>query len=1518
MVDARSVTVRLKAEVGQWKSDMASAGAAASAAAKTTKTSWDSSNSAVGKATATVLKNRQAIETVGHTMLGFGAVAVAGVGLAIKTFSDFDEKMSTLQTLSHATSQQMNMLRSAALTMGQAMGFSASQVADAELELVKAGISVKNIMGGALTGALSLAAAGQINVADATEIASEAMVQFKLKGKDVPHIADLLSAGADKALGGVGELGEALKYSGLQASSFGISIEQTVGTLGAFANAGLLGSHAGTSLRQMLLKLSNPSAEAASTMKDLGINVYDANGKFIGLDGVAGVLKQRLHGLTQQQRNSAMATIFGARAAQGAQILYKQGAKGIDEWTKKVNEQGFAVEQATGKLDNLHGDLGKLKAAFETGLIDSAGDANGALRGLVQGLTKLIHGFDKLPDPLKENALLIAGVGGAALIAGGAFVTFLPRIIDTVGAFKQLSSASPRASRGLKAVGKAAGAAAIAFAAAEAASALLNAHQPDMKVDTVEAMTHALLQLNDAQGKAESSQKLLSGVFQDTNGKALEVGKGLFFATKKISGVGDALKYVTDDGINANRSFEEWNHSIFHATNATSKLEGQLNNMDGSLATLVQSGNTETASKSFKQIAASAKASGVSAADAAHEFPQYKDALLQAANAAGVTNLSQKQLVGWMQGKVPPAIQAAAKAGGKGSDALKKLAGAGDDAKQSLSDVVDELFRLGIKSRSAGQATDDYKSKLHDLTKSIKKNGHTLDNNTVKGRANRQAFRDAAQASQDMTQAMADNGASAHTLQKRLQGSYDELVKQYKGMGKSSKQADILTRRVLGIPKNANIKTFMSNAAKKMADATKKSVDEIPASKSVSVHVHANGVVDVQDAINRIHGKTVTVRTSTEGKTYRFGPNGMAAKADGGIMEFYANGGLRPMAAGTASMVPANTWRVVGDRSDVPEAYIPLDGSKRSMDILMQTVQQMPGMKSVSGAAGASNGGGSATDVGKKIPESVKQVGKDTETGWTKVLDETTTTLGKMSKSSRDTYAAIAKANKGSLTKRQRTSLAVLTSMLDDSNHLSKSMADSVTGHVRSMSAGATSDTKKMSSHVGGELSKMHRDTDHQFKTMSTYGVDQFHALRSGIAAEMGNAPDAVRRPLNSTIGVLNEFASHVNQAFSDVGVKLNKVPGLESGGRVGGGFKTNGPSAIVGEGNQAHPEFVIPTDPKYRKRALGLYGDLGQHFRLMESGGVLDNVNWTGGSLKTQLGGAARTTGNQLVSEYTAQLSGGLAGQLGSGVMSSVVDGLVKQAKSYAADMESAGGVGGAGGAKRWTPVVLQALSMLGLPVSNLGITLRRMNQESGGNPHAINLTDVNAQRGDPSRGLMQTIMGTFRAFHMPGTSNDIYNPLANILASMRYALARYGSLGAAYGRKGGYQNGTPNASAGIHRVADGGGAELVFSGGERVIPSRQTSRLLSSLDGPSSGRMPGLGSSYRAPVDSQLVRHGAARSGADRFIDPYAAAGGSRPVKLVVGDRQMEAFITDVIDDDLSGASRSASLPSKYAGKR
>lgn len=165
-------------------------------------------------------------------------------------------------------------------------------------------------------------------------------------------------------------------------------------------------------------------------------------------------------------------------------------------------------------------------------------------------------------------------------------------------------------------------------------------------------------------------------------------------------------------------------------------------------------------------------------------------------------------------------------------------------------------------------------------------------------------------------------------------------------------------------------------------------------------------------------------------------------------------------------------------------------------------------------------------------------------------------------------------------------------------------------------------------------------------------------------------------------------------------------------------------------------------------------------------------------------------------VKSQVAGISGGQFGQMVGRLPVSAATALVDKVKSMASDLASKwtskseagqyhGSVGG--GVERWRSLVLQVLKELGQPASWADTVLRRMNQESGGNPNAINNWDSNAKAGMPSQGLMQTIPGTFNAYAGPYRSRGITDPLANIYAGCNYAIHRYGSL-AGMNRAGGY----------------------------------------------------------------------------------------------------------------------------------
>jgi TP901 family phage tail tape measure protein len=320
----RTVSVTLRARIAEYQKGLSDAQRSTTNFAKEverTKRVSDDSLKKVGTAA---------------TVAG-GAIAL---GKAMSVSADFGKQISGVAAVSDASASQLKGLSDAALAAGASTklaGVSATDAARAESELVKAGISVSDVLGGALMGSLSLASAGQLDFGKAAEISAQAMNMFNLSGKDVGDIADTLAAAANKSAADVGQLGEALRQGGLVASQMGLSFEETVGTLALFADNALIGSDAGTSLKTMLQRLTPQSNEAAQEMQRLGFSAFDAQGEFVGMEKLARELTDSFGGLTTEQRSAAFATIFGADAVRAATVLYTAGEEKLREYNLAVS-----------------------------------------------------------------------------------------------------------------------------------------------------------------------------------------------------------------------------------------------------------------------------------------------------------------------------------------------------------------------------------------------------------------------------------------------------------------------------------------------------------------------------------------------------------------------------------------------------------------------------------------------------------------------------------------------------------------------------------------------------------------------------------------------------------------------------------------------------------------------------------------------------------------------------------------------------------------------------------------------------------------------------------------------------------------------------------------------------------------------------------------------------------------------------------------------------------------------------
>lgn len=294
---------------------------------------------------------------------------------------------------------------------------------------------------------------------------------------------------------------------------------------------------------------------------------------------------------------------------------------------------------------------------------------------------------------------------------------------------------------------------------------------------------------------------------------------------------------------------------------------------------------------------------------------------------------------------------------------------------------------------------------------------------------------------------------------------------------------------------------------------------------------------------------------------------------------------------------------------------------------------------------------------------------------------------------------------------------------------------------------------------------------------------------------------------------------------------------------------------------------------------------------------GILGDIGY-GGDIAKELEKAGKRKGKELLAKYSDKLDGNtLTGQIGTGVMSKIVDGSVKQAKEYAKTFAEGEGDNGGAGVERWRPTVISALNFMNQPLSNVNRTLRRMNQESGGNPRAINNWDSNARAGMASRGLMQVIPPTFRAYARSPFNKDIWDPMSNITASMSYALSKYGSLAKAYDRRGGYARGTLSAAPGLHWVGEKGRELVDFGGGERVIPHQQSVSIENQL----------VRSQQQSTIALDEASMKVLTASAEVSSESVASAMEGMQVTLMVGDKPMSAFISTTVGSIAVGAGRS-----------
>lgn len=284
---------------------------------------------------------------------------------AIKVGMTFEAEMSKVSAISGATGDELLSLTDKAKEMGAKTKFSATESAQAMEYMAMAGWKTADMLNG-IEGIVNLAAASGENLATTSDIVTDALTAFGLSAQDSTHFADVLAAASSNANTNVSMMGETFKYVAPVAGALGFSVEDCGVAIGLMANSGIKAGQAGTSLRQMLSRLTKPTKEVQTAMNTLGLSLTDSVGNVKSLDTVMSDLRSGFSGLSKAEQTQIATSLAGQEAMSGLLAIVNASDEDFNKLKDSIyNADGAAAEMAATMQDNLAGQITILKSGLE-------------------------------------------------------------------------------------------------------------------------------------------------------------------------------------------------------------------------------------------------------------------------------------------------------------------------------------------------------------------------------------------------------------------------------------------------------------------------------------------------------------------------------------------------------------------------------------------------------------------------------------------------------------------------------------------------------------------------------------------------------------------------------------------------------------------------------------------------------------------------------------------------------------------------------------------------------------------------------------------------------------------------------------------------------------------------------------------------------------------------------------------------------------------------------------------------
>jgi TP901 family phage tail tape measure protein len=875
----RRVSVKFTAEIQGFKQAMAEAAAATEKVKKGAEDSSKAADTSLGRLVQSATKNRDEWEKTGTVLLGIGTAAVAGLGLAGKAAMDWETAWTGVTKTVDGTPEQMDALEASLRGLAKTLPATHEEIAGVAEAAGQLGVKREDIVGFTKT-MVDLSETTNLTADDAaTGIAQISNVMGTMArdgSKGVERFGATLVALGNAGASTEAEILDMAKRIAGAAKLVGASESDVLALSNAMASLGIESQLGGGVISRVMQRMYEDVKTGGEGLDNLakvaGVSSKDF-AKAFETDPVRAV-DSMVKGLgrIKDEGGNVIGTMsdLGIKGTEETGVILRlAGAGDLLSDSLKLGDSAWKSNSALAAEASKRYETteSKVKVAWNN-IKDAAIDAGGVLLPIIAGVADSVAGMAKafggLPDPVKGAITLLGSVVGVAALGAGAFLTLTPKILDSVQAFNKLAPAGSTARGVLGTATSVAGKAAVAYTALATAAALAAAAtEGNRHKTTVEDFNNALI---GTAKNGEAAQKAIDAAFKGVLNPDIVSG-----GTTAVNSFGDALNRVFNSSWQDNAS--DFGGTIFgqNATTGINAAKDAIGNYDKSLASLASSGNFEDAAAGFQLAAKDADKNHVSIEKLIEQFPQYKDAILANKTANGETQVSQEALTEAML-KGGKASEAASAEGDKAKGSIEGVGGAAADAAPSAEDLAKQLEDVGLRadgsvenldkftqalvnaglltlsSRDAtakfDEALDGLDVKIRDIMATEQAHGGVLNESKTDldllseaGRAANDVLADMTQKGIGAAEAMAKNGESMPAVQGQLSKTYDAMVTTARGFGLGKDEAENLTRSILHIPPGVDVNTWMSDEAKRMADATKQAVDDIPTSKTVGIHV---------------------------------------------------------------------------------------------------------------------------------------------------------------------------------------------------------------------------------------------------------------------------------------------------------------------------------------------------------------------------------------------------------------------------------------------------------------------------------------------------------------------------------------------------------------------------------------------------------------------------------------------------------------------------------------------------------